>query len=470
MNLKNLFLIFTLFVCNIILAENNVTVCPKDTGEALVNPGMGWVCYFYSNIPENYGAYLQPSDTADDFPGLSTVFMRLPWAFIEPEEGKFNWAMIDTPAQRWIDKGKKIAFCFTCSENWLKFATPEWVKKAGARGTFYNFGFDKGRSPKGNLWDPFFDDPVFLKKLDNFIAAIAKRYDGNPNVEYIFIGSYGLWGEGHTLMSSHQDSLKIKKTHIDLYTKHFKKTLLAISDDYAGPEKQGRSFPITDYALSKGVTIHDDSIMVLPPPRSWFHAEMAQKFWPKLPVILEHEHYRGSIEHGAWKPELLLKAVEEYHASFLSIHFEPHVFLKENREIIDKINLRLGYRLFPKKIVWQKNVKIGKMFSVNWSWINKGVAPLYFDAFPTLTLKDKDGGIVSVLCASDFNLKSICSKNFREQQNSFQIGLYGPVTNPGTYDVYISVGSIDGTPKIALPLENNDGNRRYKIGKITLTN
>jgi len=471
MNLKKLLTVsgfVLLLLCSCSFAKNTTTAFPKDTGIALVNPGMGWVCYFYSNIPENYGSHLIPSDTADDFPGLSTVFMRLPWAFIEPEEGKFNWAMLDTPAQRWIDKGKKIAFCFTSSENWLKFATPEWVKKAGAKGTFYEFG--KGRSSKGNLWDPFFDDPVFLKKLDNFLAAVAKRYDKNPNVEYIFVGSYGLWGEGHTLMSSHQDSLSVKKKHIDLYTKHFKKTLLAISDDYAGHEKPGRSFPITDYALSKGVTIHDDSIMVQPPPRSWFHAEMAQKFWPELPVILEHEHYGGSVERQAWKPELLLKAVEDYHASFMSIHWEPKIFLKENRDIINKINLRLGYRLFPQKISWQKNVKIGKIFSVEWEWINKGVAPCYRGGFPTITLKDEKNGIVSVLCDDNFNLKKLNPGTADEYKSSFIIGLYGPITKPGTYDVYVSVGLCDGTPVIALPLENDDGHRRYKIGKITLTN
>jgi len=33
-----------------------VTVRPEDTGEALVNPGMGWVLHYYDNIHENYGS------------------------------------------------------------------------------------------------------------------------------------------------------------------------------------------------------------------------------------------------------------------------------------------------------------------------------------------------------------------------------------------------------------------------------
>jgi hypothetical protein len=337
-------------------AEEWVTVRPPDTGAALVNPAMGWTMHFYSNVPANYGSKLSPADTLEDFPGVSTVYLRLPWAYLEPEEGKFNWAILDTPAQRWISKGKRIALRLTTSENWMRYATPEWVKNAGAKGTFYQF--NKGRVRQSNTWDPFFDDPVYLAKLDAFLAALARRYDGNPNVEFVDVGTFGMWGEGHTFMSSRQDALATQKLHIDLHLKHFKKTLLCISDDFAGHNKPGSSFPITDYALSRGVTLRDDSILVQPPPNSWYHAELAQAFWPKFPVILEHEHYGGSKKRGAWSGDLLLKAVEDYHASFMSIHWAPHEFLKENREAIAKINQRLGYRLHPLEIAWSKTAEI----------------------------------------------------------------------------------------------------------------
>jgi len=34
--------------------------------------------------------------------------------------------------------------------------------------------------------------------------------------------------------------------------------------------------------------------------------------------------------------------------------------------------------------------------------------------------------------------------------------------------LYVSVGMRDGTPVIALPYENDDGHRRYKLGTIRL--
>jgi hypothetical protein len=472
------------------IAQETATVKLEDTGEALINPGMGWTMHFYSNITRNYGSKLEPFDTLEDFPGVSTVYLRLPWAYLEPEEGKYNWAILDTPAQRWIAKGKKIALRLTCSESWMTYATPEWVKDAGAKGTYFDYG--KGPSPDGTLWDPFFDDPVYLEKLETFIAALAKRYDGNPNVEFIDVGTYGIWGEGHTHGSSKQDNIEKQKIHIDLHKKYFKKTLLCISDDFAGHNKPGRRFPITDYALSKGVTIRDDSIMVQPGNLRWYHDEMAQAFWPKLPVILEHEHYGSSLKRGAWNPDLLVQSVEEYHASFMSIHWWPRIELEGNREAIDRINKRMGYRLMPLSVTWPKAVTIAtsqdaftehlnafpygdlsKNFRVSWSWINKGVAPCYTGGYPALTIKDEKGGIVSLLVDDSLNLRDlevgpIGEAPVKEQVSEFIVGLYAPTTKPGTYDLYISVGKRDGTPTIAMPLKDDDGQRRYKIGQITL--
>ncbi|MFC1600951.1 beta-galactosidase [Candidatus Sumerlaeota bacterium] len=472
-------------------AQETMTVKPVDTGVALINPGMGWTMHFYSNVTRNYGSKLEPSDTLEDFPGVSTVYLRLPWAYLEPEEGKYNWAILDTPAQRWIAKGKKIALRLTCSENWMTYATPKWVKDAGAKGTFYRYG--KGRVKEGGPWDPFFDDPIFLKKLEAFMAAYAKRYDGNPNVEFVDVGTYGLWGEGHTHASSKQDKIELQKLHIDLHLKYFKKTLLCISDDFAGHNKPGKRFPITDYALSKGVTIRDDSILVQPAPNSWYHAEMAQAFWPTLPVILEHEHYGNSIRRKAWDAALLEKSVEEYHASFMSIHWWPQVLLEANRETIDRINKRMGYRLMPVSVTWPKTVTIAtpqdaftaykdvtrhgntkKNSKVQWSWVNKGVAPCYRGGFPALTLKDSKGGIVSVLVDDTLDLRdlkvgTIGKAPIKKHVSEFIIGLYAPTTRPGTYDLYVSVGKRDGTPVLALPLKAGDGKRRYKLGQITLT-
>ena len=84
-----------LWLCANLAAQERVTVRPADTGQALVNPQMGWKLNYYSNILANYGSKLEPSDTLDDFPGLSTIYMRLPWGYIEPQEGVFDWSVVE---------------------------------------------------------------------------------------------------------------------------------------------------------------------------------------------------------------------------------------------------------------------------------------------------------------------------------------------------------------------------------------
>jgi hypothetical protein len=440
-----------------------VTVRPDDTGEALVNPGMGWVLHYYDNVPENYGSRLEPSDTVDDFPGLAVVYLRIPWSYIEPQEGRFNWSVLDTPAQRWIAKGKQIALRISCSESWMRWATPEWVHRAGAKG--YDFEPGVGVKEGGPYWEPDYDDPVFLQKLENFLAALAQRYDGNPEVAFIDVGSLGVWGEGHTFASTRRKiSPETVKKHIDLHVRYFKHTLLAANDDFSFHGEE-----TIEYAREKGLTLRDDSILVQGGENAYFHAGMAQAFWRDRPVILECEHYGPSKERGYWQDgSKYLQAVEEYHASYASIHWWPREFLRENRELIDKINRRLGYRLRLVEASWQKRAKVGNRWELRWQWSNAGVAPCYRGGYPAVTWKDEKGGIVAVLVDEGLNVRNLPvappdKVEVVESRASFALPFQ---LKPGLYSVYVSVGTVTGTPEIALPLSGNDGQKRYLLGQV----
>jgi len=460
--------LITLPLACAVAGQPDTVVRPADTGEALANPGMGWVFHYYDNVPAHYGSRLAPSDTLDDYPGLTVIYLRIPWSYIEPEEGTFRWSVLDSPAQRWLPKGKQIALRISCSESWMRYATPQWVEKAGARG--YNFRPGKGVVEDGPLWEPDFDDPVFLAKLDAFLAALARRYDGSPDVAFIDVGSFGVWGEGHTYHSTRRPySQKTLQTHIDLHLKHFKKTLLAANDDFAS---HGRGDGIIDYARAKGLTLRDDSILVQPGKRAYFHAAMAQPFWPHVPVVLESEHYGGSRDRGNWQDgRLYLQAVEDYHASYASIHWWPREFLRENRDLIRRMNLRLGYRIQLVEAAWPTSLPLGSPFRFAAQWRNAGVAPCLPGGHPIITLKDAKGGTASVFVDREFDVRSLPvgepgKAQARAHSAAFDLPFYLPA---GAYTVCISIGTQTGTPRIALPLPHGDGQRRYPLGTLTVT-
>lgn len=244
------------------VGDNRVEYKFEDNKKPLVNPGMGWVHHYYSGRTGNYGYYLKPSDSLDWFPGANVQYMRIPWAFVEPKEGEYNWSVFDTPAQRYVQSGKQFAIRINCCEHWIPWATPKWLKDKGCKGV--QFTVRRGPDPNGACWEPDYLDPIYLEHLERLIKNLAARYDGDPNVAFIDIGTFGLWGEGHTGASSklpRDVQIKAVKLQIDIYTKYFKKTQLCISDDVDGWKEQEK-FPVLDYARAKGVSLRDDSILV----------------------------------------------------------------------------------------------------------------------------------------------------------------------------------------------------------------
>jgi hypothetical protein len=443
------------------------TVRPDDDGRALVNPGMGWVLHYYDNSLERYGSHLALDDALPDFPGLAVVYFRLAWSYLEPEEGRFDWSLIDGPAQRWIARGKKIALRFTCAEGEPGVGTPLWVREKGAKGFFFESG--KGVVPEapGRPWEPDYDDPVFLAALDRFLAAAGARFDGDPDVAFVDVGSFGIWGEGHTFWSTKRPySAQTVIRHVDLWRAHFKKTLLVANDDWAD---HGRGPESLDYAAKAGLGFRDDSILVEPPPRSYLSADEAQAFWPHAPVILESEHYGSSKERGAWGDgSLYLEAIERYHASYASIHWWPREFLVENRRLVDRINRRLGYRIQLVEASWPEETTPGAEWTVLARWRNAGVAPCLVGGHPAFTLKEPGGTLVSVLVDDDFDVRSLPvdrpgAAPVVERRVTWRLP---PEVRTGRYEVFVSVGSGIGTPRLALPPDGEDGHRRYRLGSL----
>ncbi|NOY82406.1 MAG: DUF4832 domain-containing protein [Kiritimatiellaeota bacterium] len=585
------------------------TVRFKDNAAELANPGMGWALHYYDNVPKNYGSRLQPSDLLEDWPGLSFLYLRIPWSYIEPEENQFNWSVLDTPMERFRARGLQACFRLTCSESWCEYATPKWVKESGAKG--YRFRPGAGIVKDGPYWEPDFDDPVFLDKLDGFLAAVAARYDGRPDVAFIEVGSFGVWGEGHTWSSTRKaypDSTI--KRHIDLYLKHFKKTPILGMDDFvsrprppsvwkdgvnergfdavivprwlgrefvlrAGLWQRGRKGPegrlvplhdagdrtvrlgtlavgrdgrtrfvpariglpksasdlgraefavvcsgvrhdfelqphsfkvrlryllphayppqvrpflhlvdsrtgnevfvpreeqedaeLTRYMAENGLGLRDDSILVQGGAAAYFHGTMAQAFWRRAMVAVESEHYGSSAARGHWGDGSgFFDAIEDYHASYASIHWWPHEFLAKNRELVRRINLRIGYRFQLQEMSWSTSIPLTGRFSVAWSWRNAGVAPPYSDYYPTVTLKDAAGGIAAVFVDDAANLRDLAVALHSPPTHTFSRRFDLPVNlTAGEYTVFVSVGDRIGRPIAALPLDGDDGARRYRAG------
>ena len=501
------------------LAASAAIVKPENTDEVLVNPDMGLVMFHYSNRQWAYGQLQPRGDVLDWFPGTGCAYFRLPWCLLEPEEGRYRWDLIDSYAAPWIAAGKQIGFRVTCCESRWTFATPEWVRKAGAKGWFFKMKMAKiyGKDPPGaetDIWEPDYGDPVFLAKLENFLKAMAKRYDGKPHVAFMDVGTIGMWGEGHTrayakeYKAAGRDPEAAFHRHYELHRRTFPNTTILCIDDQAGSSnpKPVPEVPLMKHARDLGFGFRDDSILVftpemiparLKPHPWWFHGDWAQAFAPVAPVFVEHEHYDLSVNRGAWSDAKLIESVEAYRASWLSIHGWPKVCFDGSKDAYAQAARRLGYRFELREVSYPDVVKLDTPFEIASTWVNVGVARRYKGATLCWTLLDAQGRVAWTSADDTFDfanaqpkLGGVESPVFLKSRVSVgwvgeipqindgvwvytQVNKVGnfaedtrvPTLEPGTYTLCASLGDADGTPRLNLPLKGGV-ERRYPVGTV----
>jgi hypothetical protein len=410
-------LLLLLISCN---RERMVTVdlTPAwDTTRVLENPDKGW---YHHMLDNGIGKYLiRDEELFHSFPGLDHLYLRLAWAYLEPEEGVYNWEVIDTIIDRYVPMGYGISFRISCKEtgwvpnsipvqiNGVGYATPPWVREAGAKGTVPG---EYGPP----VWTPDWDDPVFLDKLDNFHRAFAERYDGKPWVRYVDVGSIGEWGEGNAHRSTNiPPTLEEVKANIDIYLKHYTKSQIVVTDALLFWRKPGEDVKeLYEYAVSNGITLRDDSPMVE------FHMNAYRDTWSishphfynplylEKPIILELAHYRSVKRNGLWLgrngadtipgfgvpgAEFFRKSVEIMHATWIGYHGYAEDFLTENPGLTVELLNRCGYWYFPVSISYPAVLRRGEENALEIEVLNKGVAPAYENYAMVLVFEPADG-------------------------------------------------------------------------------
>jgi hypothetical protein len=444
-----------------------------DSTKVCNNPHKGWCIHYYDNGITNYGNRMAPDDSLPDFPGLNDIYLRLAWSYLEPEEDVYNWAVIDSIISRWTAWGHTISFRITCKETEIVYATPEWVRKAGAKGKFIEHS-----DLSIKAWAPDYGDAIFLAKLEKFHKAFAARYDGKPWVEYIDIGSIGEWGEGHTAYSGWKDvPVAVVKKHIDLYKRYYKKSTLIISDDFIGQRDtdDGTDYEIYRYSLQNNLGFRDDSGNVLWYKNLGFGSsgirtpELYSKVYKKIPVILESDHYGDALENGMWGDGSgFEKALKETHATIIGFHYYPREWLKDNYHYASRLANLSGYWYFPKFAMMPDTFRIRSNRNyIRMTWENHGVAPAYnrYKFFVMLVNKNTGKAFVQQLKESD-NRTWQPNEIIAEQ---YTVNL-DKTLNEGKYDLMFSMLDSCGFHKkriqLALKKDREIEPGWYKFGEV----
>lgn len=376
----------------------------KDDIKVLKNPHKGWYWHYIDN---GYGRknYRDPNihpvdDYVLDFPGLNHLYLRIDWSDIEQEQDVYDWSYIDSIMSEWGAKGYRFAFrvCSYEASAKLPYAAPRWLRDIGCAGTDVELSISNGG---GFAWEPDYEDPIYLHRLDIFTKQYAAKFDGHPLVEYVDWGSHGTWGEGHTSAGSlKMCSIDTLKKQIDIYAKHFRKTPIMLNDDIVSTrhkDSDENKWEVLNYCRTKGLGIRDDSVCVEGLAKKNAYDTMRGSwlfdfFWKHSPVDIEFEHFAGI------KPEVFkggypfLDALQKTHASYAGFHGYPRLWLKNNYYFTEYVANRLGYWYFVEGLDIPNEVVSNTPFVFIMYWLNRGFAPAYNRFNLKMRLINKDTG------------------------------------------------------------------------------
>jgi len=445
----------------------------QDADAVLENPGKGLYHHYYDNSTQVY-----PSKRAelDAISGCRQLYLRIPWSLLEPKQGQFDWSPIDDLVRDYGPGGYTFSFRITCKETGYVYATPEWVRLAGAQGGFHGADPQWGQ----NAWEPLWDDPVFLRHLEAFLNELGRRYDGRPWLEYVDIGSIGDWGEGHTCFGSRKPvPLEVRRRHIDLHRAALPKTPLALIDDFCAYQTgDAEATGLFEYARSKDCWLRDDSLGVdwwlnRGAAKTWSVAKPAwfAATWPKAPTVIELEHYRSMKKAGNWRgqdgsargADWLLKAMDLCRPTWLGYHGWAAEWLKENPKLTRELANRTGYWLFPEEAELPRQARAGEPLTLRLRVENRGWAPPYRPW--TATVRWMGDGGTKELAATGFDARA-CQPNAATD-------LAGSVTLPaelaaGVWQVALRFADGKRAIRLACRPERQDRDGWLLLGAVTV--
>jgi hypothetical protein len=462
-----------------------------DDRTPLPNPHKGW----YHHYPDNHINKYRIAKDSDllEFPGMDHLYIRLAWAYLQPEENRFNWAIIDDLISKWTAHGLGISFRISCKETSTdipeqQFATPRWVMQAGAKGGYYRGGKKAGPDAP---WEPVFDDPVFLEKLEKFLKEFASRYDGQPWLRYVDIGSVGDWGEGHTWAGSQKPyGFDALKTHIDLHLKYFKKSQLVVSDDfvYGLSDLEARK-RLHNYVIEHGISYRDDSILVdgyFRGNSSTFTVRSPEFFadaYARFPTVLELEHYGAVKRAGNWDARpgssiarygggenganFLRKALGLLHATYIGYHGYAAEWLSDNPRLTGELLNRCGYWYFLHRVEVPDVLHPGQAHGWKLTWENRGVAPAYK---PFQLLVRLEGPDTLDLPPCESRNRDWLPSPERNTYTANHVITIPQRFKPGVYLLKLKMRSAEAGRNVLLALKKElmDKEGFYRIGNVTV--
>jgi uncharacterized protein DUF4832 len=472
----------------------------EDTVTILQNPLMGFEDH---NVARKWWpwstGYLRAVSVCSDGPCGPLIWDRL-----NPAQGVYNFKDIDRFIRDMKSQKKFVVFrVVTVSSETALPGVPEWAK---ALGVTQSFGREAFGERSGIEVD--YHKCIFLSLWSDLVQELIRRYDNEPTVIAVDIGTYGWYGEwfsGKTVPRRWQDyqgqdpndptvqqSSDTQTRIIQMFTGGSGSgqclandgTEQVVSYSYSGFKNKPVLISRGDVddvgiGVANGAGIRYDGIGGIGDTQLEFRRQIgyfAAETWRQKPIL-------GEFGTGSFAPldsNFMMRALcfaREFHVSGIHNNFYTKPPLD-----LDPLFRELGYRIVLQQAQYPAATSVHSEIQLRLSWVNKGTAPsyqryplkLYFKAAGTDNVKAEldlpETDITRMLPAEvrtpDVNFLT-CPTNPPTVYQSTEV-----VTVPdlplGDYDLYFAfIEPVYGTP-IQLALRDRDSSGRYYLGPMNI--
>lgn len=420
-----------------------------DTTTVIHNPCTGWSIYTDGYIPRDVAKYYADMEACGALKYATILYIRLPWALLEPEEGKYAWKY-DKNFMQLVCEAKrrniKLAFrVYYDNKDYRIPISPRYLIQAGAKGYMSNT----------NIWTPYADDPVFLAKLDKFLEAMGREFNNPDITDYVDGFGLGIWGEGFGATYANPQNKDAVLYHVArTYARNFSKVIVAIN-----AHSDIGNVQLSELADCDDIVFRHDAIG----SKVWFEPTQSQLMMSYFPSHFTIAESMWWLSQGPktslytnegfkdWREvmEFTYSEAKRIRSNLLDLRNVGEastLWMSQAKDLVDLFNQQAGYRLTPVKVTYPGKIKSGETFTIRHTWKNSGwgVCPnnnshwgyKYKTAFALLPL-DSDEPVEIII-----DEQAEPSKWLREQAKTYT---FGARFQSGKGKYRLAVGLVDVT-------------------------
>jgi len=413
------------------------------------------------------------------------------WKTIEPQDGIFNWALLDAQVGKARNLEKRIWLELLTTEG----QTPQWARDAGV-----SVIGSRGGTPAP--WNE-----TYQGLLRRAVHAMAARYDDNPTVDAINLMAGGCYGEmvicaprvdrriweqaGYT----DERFIEAVKRIIDIY----------LEEEYVWEDgSKSHGFLQTPVVLQVGSGLYGHTTAVIRPVVEYAMSKYGMRVW------LKYNGWGGSYDMG-WlyqdydtvtrvgyepagnsldflnRPKEYVRTALEQHASYVCLQ-ETYFDIVDPKwqEAREMAASYLGAQIVHQATQSPDSIVVGQEYTFITNWVNRGTTPLMrperqgvkdIPASYHVAIAFVDAASGSPVFEHSFAPAVPTTKWYSAQPVRIEEVILIPASVPaGKYDLRIALlnpnlSTHDEHRYFRLTnVELHDGSGRYTVGQVTVRN